>query len=130
MFSCEHSCPQNISPIALILLGRCEGVQVKFFRNPGYMATDLHTGNAEYWLSQAYITCTPYKVYSIIFGSGELGRNLFCKYTVHVAVHICMYVPLTFYVIREQKLCVACVFPALNAALLFLSAFTTTHSHH
>ena len=43
----------------------------------------------EYWLSQAYITCTPYKVYSIIFGSGELGRNVFCKYTVHVAVHVC-----------------------------------------
>ena len=94
------------------------------------LATDLHTGNAEYWLSQAYITCTPYKVYSIIFGRGELGRNLFCKYTVHVAVYICMYVPLTFYVIREQKLWVACVFPTLNAALLFLSAFTTTHSHH
>ena len=73
------------------------------------MATDLHTGNAEYWLSQAYITCTPYKVYSIIFGSGELGRNLFCKYTVHVAVHICMYVPLTFYVIREQIVGGLCV---------------------
>lgn len=43
----EQSCPQNISPIALILLGREEGVQVKFFRNPGYTATDLHTENAE-----------------------------------------------------------------------------------
>lgn len=88
-FSCERQCPQNISPIALILLGGWEGVQVKFFQNPGYMATDLQTGNTEYWLSQAYITCTPYKVYSIISGSGELGRNLFCKYTIHVAVHVC-----------------------------------------
>lgn len=89
-FSCEQSCPQNISPIALILLGRWEAVQVKFFRNPGYMATDLYTGNTEHWLSQAYITCTPYKVYSIIIiWKWGVGRNLFCKYTVHVAVHVC-----------------------------------------
>ena len=92
-FSCEQSCPQNISPIALILLGRWEGVQVKFFRNPGYMATDLHTGNTEYWLSQAYITCTPYKVYSIIiiwkWGVGEkfiLQIHCTCSCTY---MHVC-----------------------------------------
>ena len=31
-----------------------EGVQVKFFQNPGYMATDLHTGI----LSTFYLTLT------------------------------------------------------------------------
>ena len=67
-------------------------------------------------------------MYNIIFGSGELGRNNYICFSITLYINIHVYVPLTFYVIRKQK-SVACVFPTLTAALLFLSAFTSG-SHH